>query len=1158
MKIFRNGLPLLKGKHLVFALLAFVFSNVAYGQYCLPTYANPCSSNDFIDRVDYLTINNGLTGCGVPGINNYTDYTSTISATVVAGSTDSISCWPGAQWGQYFVAAIDLNQDSDFADPGEFFDIGYAAAAGMVSNMITIPCNAMAGTTRLRVMCQFGTTQLTQADICSTTLNYGEVEDYTLVIVQPTYTDAKMLDFVTPVTACGMGSTEQVQVRIVNSGGVTLTSYTACYTVNNGAPVCETVTMNVLPCDTVIHTFATPANLSATGQYDLDAWVTVASDSVPSNDTLYNVLVDNIPVISTLPYSENFESSNGGFTGLGTSSSWEWGIPTGTFINAAASPTNAWVTDLDSIHNDNEISFLLSPCFDFSGLSADPFVSFSHIFETDGFGDRDFVEVSTDAGVTWAKLGAFGTGNNWYTDQFNDWWSGTSGNAGQWQTADHVMTGTAGFSSVRFRIAFESDNFTTLEGVGIDNIRVLDTIINAGVSAILAPSNGCLLSATDTVAIEITNYGTHDLSGFQACFSVNGGPSTCENIAGPVPAGSSINYSFTGTANLGAVGAYNVAAYTIVNRDSISDNDTTYKTVTSFPVVNTFPYVEDFEGGAADWAAGGNSTVDWALGTPNKLTIIGAASGSNAWVTADTGQTSYEANADTWVESPCYDLTSMTNPWVASNVWWNSEFSWDGVALESSTDGGNTWVEIGLFGDPYNWYTDNTVQGLTNAGGSGNGWSGRTSSSNGSNGYVFAKHNLAALAGLPNIRFRMHFGSDGSVQDDGFAFDDFIVANGPQVDLGNDTVICVNYLLDPALPAAGDFQWSTGDSSSTLMVTTAGTYSLIYTDSLGICEMDTIVLSQTPTPPINLGGDQNICMGATNCLVVDTMMYLNPVWNTGATTGQICVSTAGTYSVVVADSFGCVSGDTISTAVVPLPSPFLGADTTVCPGDTVCLNPNCDPSNSYIWSNGSTSAINCVTIVSGYWVICIDSNGCEGADSIFVNAATPPTASAVADTAGCPIVDFTSTSTGGATSFEWDFGDGNTSTGATPSNDYTAAGNGTYTVTMIASNGCFSDTTTLSVTVGCLVSIGNDLDNQVKLFPNPNKGKFMLETVLTGTAPVSVTIVDVHGKLVFSREYGQIAGNFSEEITLDEQTKGIYFVKLNVGGKTQVKKIVVQ
>lgn len=1146
-------------KHWALGLFALLFANLAFGQYCLPTYANQCTSDDYIDFVSYATILNASTACGAPGLNNYSNYSGTISTTVVAGQSNLITVRPGATWGQYFVAMIDFNQDGDFADAGEFFDIGYAPGGGQVSNTITIPCSALPGTTRLRVMCQFGTTVLTQADICSTTLSYGEVEDYGLVIVQPTYTDAKVLDFLSPVTACGMDTSEQVSMRIVNAGGQAITSYTACYRVNNGPAICETVTLNIPTCDTVIHTFVTNANLGLAGQYDIDGWVTVTNDSVPGNDTLSNLLIDNIPVITTLPYSENFESSNGGWTTDGISSSWEWGVPTGSFITNAASPTKAWVTNLDSLFNEDEASYLISPCFDFSTLTADPFIAFSHIYETDGFGDRDFLEVSTDAGATWTKLGTYGTGNNWYTDQFSDWWSGTSGNAGQWQTADHIMTGTAGFSSVRFRIAFESDNFGTFEGIGIDNMKVLDSIFNAGVVGINSPSNGCLLSSTDTVEILITNFGTHPISNFQACFSVNGGPATCETVPGPIPAGDTISFQFAGTANLSSLGAHTIIAYTNLPADSIGDNDTLSKTVTSFPVVNTYPYTEDFEAGAGNWASGGNSLDDWALGTPGKLTISGAASGSNAWVTAGTGPTSYQNDADNWVESPCFDLTSLNNPWLGANVWWNSEFSWDGARFEYSTDGGNVWTEIGLFGDPHNWYNDNTVNGFTNLGQAGDAWSGRASSSNGSNGYVFAKHNLPMLAGMANVRFRVHFASDGSVIDDGFAFDDIVIENAPEVDLGNDTIICSTYLIDPGLPVNGEFAWSTGDSTATITVSTAGTYSLTYTDSLGICEMDTIVLAQTPIAPISLGGNQNICMGDSLCFAIDTMSYQSQVWSTGSTSADLCVSSAGSVGVTVTDNFGCVSQDLITTAMVANPSPFLGPDTTICSGDTICLDPNCDPGNTYIWSNGSTTAINCVNIISGYWVICIDSNGCQGADSIFVNAGpTAPSASAVADTAACPLVSFTSTSTGTVGNITWDFGDGNSSTGNTPTNDYTNAGNGTYTVTMIATNQCSADTFSFPVTIGCLVSIGEGSNNHLRLYPNPNKGQFLLETTLAGSDPVSVQITDVHGKIVFAHDYGQIAGNFSEEITLDDKSKGIYFVKLKVGGEVQVKKMVVQ
>lgn len=60
------------------------------------------------------------------------------------------------------------------------------------------------------------------------------------------------------------------------------------------------------------------------------------------------------------------------------------------------------------------------------------------------------------------------------------------------------------------------------------------------------------------------------------------------------------------------------------------------------------------------------------------------------------------------------------------------------------------------------------------------------------------------------------------------------------------------------------------------------------------------------------------------------------------------------------------------------------------------------------------------------------------------------------------VVAFTSTSTD-ATSYSWDFGDGNTSTDENPSNTYAAAG--TYTVKLTATNDDGSDTAEESVTV---------------------------------------------------------------------------------------------
>ena len=183
--------------------------------------------------------------------------------------------------------------------------------------------------------------------------------------------------------------------------------------------------------------------------------------------------------------------------------------------------------------------------------------------------------------------------------------------------------------------------------------------------------------------------------------------------------------------------------------------------------INTFPYVEDFESGAGGWTTVGGGS--WALGAPAGTVINSAYSGANAWVTGLTGL--YANNEDASVLSPAFDLSGTNNPEVHFKIWWESENGYDGMALQSSIDGGTSWQNVGTFGDPNNWYNDPTIWG--NPGGQPEGWTGRNGG--GSNGWVSASHPITALNAQTNVLFRVAFASDGSVQGEGVAFDDFSI-----------------------------------------------------------------------------------------------------------------------------------------------------------------------------------------------------------------------------------------------------------------------------------------------------------------------------------------------------------------------------------------------
>ncbi|MBK0401888.1 T9SS type A sorting domain-containing protein [Adhaeribacter sp. BT258] len=199
--------------------------------------------------------------------------------------------------------------------------------------------------------------------------------------------------------------------------------------------------------------------------------------------------------------------------------------------------------------------------------------------------------------------------------------------------------------------------------------------------------------------------------------------------------------------------------------------------------ISSYPYYQNFEAGAGGWTSGGNNS-SWALGQPNKLVINSAASGTKSWATNLSGN--YNANEQSFVESPCFNTNSLTQPVVEMKIWWNSEFSWDGAVLQSSIDNGATWQIVGANGDPNNWYNDNSI----GAGPGGQpaasaiGWTGRTgfTPGNGSGNWVVAKHALTGLGGKTSVKLRIAFGSGPTTEDEGFAFDDVSVYELPAND----------------------------------------------------------------------------------------------------------------------------------------------------------------------------------------------------------------------------------------------------------------------------------------------------------------------------------------------------------------------------------------
>lgn len=766
--------------------------------------------------------------------------------------------------------------------------------------------------------------------------------------------------------------------------------------------------------------------------------------------------------------------------------------------------------------------------------------------------------------------------------------------------------------------------------------------------SLLAPdSEGCGYTM-EAVTIQLTNVGQTAATGMTASFSVDGGAFVFpETIPGTISPGDTISYTFNALADLTGTGLHALEANVFINGDGNPGNDTLTSGINNLLMISVFPYQEDFENGPGGWQSGGINS-SWELATPANDTIQGAASGLNAWITNASG--SYNISENSYVNSPCFDLSGMNNPTrIAMNIWWESEFSWDGAVLQSSLDNGKTWEVVGDFGDPDNWYNDSTINGIP--GGQLLGWSGTIATATGSNGWVRAENSLpASLLGQPAVRLRFAFGSDEFQVGDGFAFDDVIIAEAPVVNLGLDGDYCNGDSL-VAGAAGQSYLWSTGDTTQAIYLSnTTGSAiidSQVYvtvTDSFGFSTSDTILVS-LPIPPvfsviikqdIICGGDSsgfiqisltgnngpyaynwsngqnipnianlpagNYFLSVTDqqgCVttfdpvsitenppleITDTLVdvscfglpdgsiltgasggvgMLSYLWDTGDMSSSVSGLMAGNYTLTVTDSLGCSITETYQiTEPGELLTSVAGIQPATCSdwADGIIdlnITGGTEPI-AIVWNHGDTSEDPTGLAPGFYYATLTDSNGCTATtDSIEVDVAFTD-----------PMAGFGFTISGGQAGFSdssimaqtylWDFGDSSaTSTQASPTHTY--ASNGVYTVTLIVSNPCGSDTTTREIMMETVSLDELAGDFFVELFPNPTEGAFTLKITPKTSAEIDLVLSDITGAIIWQKSPGLISSSVNLQFGFPEgAAKGLYFLRMISGEKVFVSRIMLE
>ncbi len=283
------------------------------------------------------------------------------------------------------------------------------------------------------------------------------------------------------------------------------------------------------------------------------------------------------------------------------------------------------------------------------------------------------------------------------------------------------------------------------------------------------------------------------------------------------------------------------------------------------------------------------------------------------------------------------------------------------------------------------------------------------------------------------------------------------------------------------------YQWSpSGGNNASATGLSAGTYTCLITDANGCTATQTVLITEPTQLSASSSGTSPLCNGGTTGSALVTVSggtgpYIYswaPSGGTGSTANGLG---AGTFTCTITDANGCPATQ-IVTLTQPPAITATGTGNSVCPGSNATIIVTASGGTSpytYSWNNGPTTISQSMVANAAsqgtYTVTVTDANGCTQTATAAVTLLPVPTAAFTTDatngvvvlTGGTGDICFSDASTGGATSWIWDFNGLGTSTLQSPCFTVTSANSGTFCTELMvqSANGC-ADTTEVCVEVG--------------------------------------------------------------------------------------------
>jgi uncharacterized protein (DUF2141 family) len=397
----------------------------------------------------------------------------------------------------------------------------------------------------------------------------------------------------------------------------------------------------------------------------------------------------------------------------------------------------------------------------------------------------------------------------------------------------------------------------------------------------------------------------------------------------------------------------------------------------------------------------------------------------------------------------------------------------------------------------------------------------------------------------------------------------------------------VNITVAGGTAASGySYNWSSTDGSGQVVDAedqsniAAGTYNVTIQDDNG-CELNESYTVTEPTEIVitdTVNNDITTCYGDNTGAIVITatggtgqLTYTLYPGAIESTNGIFTALTAGNYAVHVSDENGC--GPTISDSI------NISEPTAIIIEETSIIHVSCNDSSdasidisvsggtgayTYTWSTLDGTGLVADTedqteLTSGTYNITVeDGNQCEAAKAIII---TEPEAIVIDSV---KVVDASaSDASDGTITVYADGGTGNLEYTLTPGDVINETGfyenlaPGEYSVSITDENMC-GPVISNTITVGSANAIDDlNLDENIKIYPNPTSSKLTVEINLTDLSNVKIEVLNSAGGIVENR-FVFIRDNIKEEFDLSGYSKGIYLIKLSSDQVNYVNKIVLQ